>query len=688
MMTRTFNAAQCALALIFLACSTPLFASVLTPVNTDTGIVIRKSPTNVTSADMLSVEAPNAYGISVNHFNEFRVEGNKLRIFHNKLGTDQYSPAKLIVISANTLSLYDEIELVGESADLLLVTPNSSVNSSVVCHSCKFRNFARVTLAAANNTNYLSSTMTSVGTLSTFSGGSLDINHLDASGALSLELLAENITTQGTITTNLKAIQSSDGSYVVSENGDLVAGSGGINIYTGSTALDYEKLKSSNHATNTDTTQAELSGEFLSAAISLISAKPLRINSSAILSTKSDMLVSSSHQGNFIAAVEGIFIQTHTENHADLTINGQLLSDNKIQISSLDKLFINGTLNANAVFLADRDGTLNTGEIKAETLESGSGYFINEGSLNAQQLLIEAEGTIYNQFGGRIVGDQVTLISTDSSVINGSRSNKAYRPSNLTGLALNSYLPASHIYGIHQDVSTESGSVRSDLSARISANTIKISAKRFENINPYHLTKPETETWLGGIPLNVNTSRRVSVIAEQNLQIQATEYVLNTSAVLGQNQAGQFIINTPTLMNQRYRVEAVLAEFGRTTFSDISDGLGIQNISALVDTGLVSNVSEVNVGAYLSAYSPPAVMYSFGDFMFSDGIENNTTDASFINQFSFLEVLGDAHFHGTDFHSIGLIMAIRPASGFEPVRSNQDNPPIKSLVFTTWKDSQ
>ncbi|PCK02280.1 MAG: hypothetical protein COA42_22270, partial [Alteromonadaceae bacterium] len=363
-----------------------------------------------------------------------------------------------------------------------------------------------------------------------------------------------------------------------------------------------------------------------------------------------------------------IFIQTHTENHADLTINGQLLSDNKIQISSLDKLTLNGELKAGVVFLADRDGTINTGLIEGDIVESGSGYFINEGNILAQQALIEAVGSIYNQFGGRISGSNVTLISTESSVINGSRSDKTYNPADLPPLLMEAYIPADHKYGIYEDVANFGTGLRTNLSATISANNLKIRSERFENINPYHLTKGDGVSWIAGVDLDLEKSRQVSVLAEQSLQISASEYLLNASAILGLNQSGQFIINTPTLVNERYRIEATLAEVGHRTFSDVGDQLGVENISGLINTGLQSNVSENNVETYLSAYSPPAVMYSFGDLLFSDGNENNVTDSTFTNKFSILEVFGDTHFHQTDFHSIGLVMAARPALGYEIVR--------------------
>lgn len=634
------------------------YASTFNPSGNMDSLRIMQDPGATT--DAIRVTPANSHGISVNTFSSFSVTGKKLTLIHGGLQEDGYTPAKLIVIKSDSISVQHEIELLGEPADILFVDTSSAVSNKISCVSCKFTNFGRVTLAAATTGFTISSGMSSIGNLSTFSGGIVEANNLDAVGIQSLELIGESVTTGGNINTNMRANIDSNGGYTLSPAGKHVVASGGINIYSGTTAVTYEGLSVSARSGAHAGSALDLDGQYSAATVSIISTRPVRIKNTAKISTFSDIVATSVHQGNLIVPVEGVFVQTNRAGYSGITIDGQIQSDNKVQLVSPDDITLNKKIQGGEIFLVSGGGVRLTsqGAIESGVLTVGANWFSNQGYISANTVEVETTKTLYNHFGGKISGNAVKLVSLEGGVINGSRTNKEYSPVDLAALALSSQLTADDRYGVYRQVMSESGTARSNIAASIAGNTIDIKAVRFENINPYHLTKPTGDIWSNGIDLDVSTSRRVSVQAEQSLRIKAPQYILNSSAVMGLNQAGDFSINTLLLMNQRYRIEAELAVFSRQTYQED----GVEGYSGGAGT------TESGIETYLTAYSPPGITYSFGGFKFSDGHENNLVRAEFINQFSFLEVSADAHFHDAEFQSIGLMMAGRPSHGYEPVR--------------------
>lgn len=636
--------------------STVATASTLVPADaSSTKIMVNSNA----EADYVTLAKANASGISVNVFNNFSVSGKNLRFIHGGMQDSDYQPAKLIIIKSPSINIAGSLELVGTTADVLFIDSDTSVTSTISCSNCSFYNFGRIALAAATSENTVANGMADVGKLSTFSGGTVSINGLKTSGAYSLEVIAERLSAQGEIDTHIRGNTDSNGGYTVSAQGSKLIAVAGINLYLGSSAVYYEELNlAENSSSTTYNAEQIIGGTWKAAMINLISNRPVKLASSAEFSTKSDMLATNMHEGEFNTLLEGVYLQTTNESFGDIVLDGNISTDNLVQVLAQGDLRINSELNAHRADLFSSTGVhiSTSAKVVAQTATIGAEWFTNKGMVNATGLSIETHSTLYNHFGGRLAGDVVTLVSTNGTVINGSRTNKLYEPSDLLAVHLDPEFKGNDKYGVYQSVNNESGATQSNVSGLITANEINIKAKRFENINPYEIAKPESETWSSGVPLDVEKSRRVAVLAESALKLDASEYVLNSSAIIGLNQAGSFDVNTPLLMNQRYRVEALLAVYSKETF----------DLGGATTTASRSNVNEIET--YLTAYSPPGVFYSYGSLSFSDGIEGNAESSHFINQFSFVEILSDAHFHESKLHSLGLTMAARQLLGYEPVR--------------------
>lgn len=640
---------------IVLISSADVWASTFAIAGTGSSIKILKDAD--TDADYMEVNPANSSGISVNQFSDFIVSGKNLRLLHGGYQGANYNPAKLIVIAASRISIAAQVELIGQGADILFIDTNSSVSPVISCTSCGFANFGRVTLAAATSATAVSSGMSSLGKLTTFSGGSVQINSMNAAGIQSLELIAEKVTTAGEVNTHLRGDPDPNGGFKISPSGNKIIASAGINLYAGSTAVIYETLEVTNNSGSAYSGVCELGGTLKAAMINVVATCPLKLNSGAVFSTLSDIIATTEYRGQLTGIQEGIYLQTNKAG-AGITLEGKLLTDNVVQLVAVGGISLSQEIKAYSTSLFAKGGiSINSsGLIASDIVGIGAEWFSNQGSIQSETLEVETAYTIYNHFGGKMRSRSIKLVSESGAVVNGSRTNKANMPVNLPPLALSSQLVETNKYGVYQQVSGETGTVKTNLSATIAANSIQIKAKRFENINPYGLVKPDNVSWESGVDLNVASSRRVYLLAETKLQIDAPEYVLNSSAIMGLNQTGSLDVNTRLLMNQRYRVEAQLGVLSRISYSSAG---GVPSSNA-------TNVAVIQT--YLTAYSSPGILFSFGELMFSDGEQNNPVASEFVNQFSFLEVLADANFHETTFQSIGLMMATRAASGYQPIR--------------------
>lgn len=611
--------------------------------------------------DLIKLSPTNADGISVNRFNEFIVSTKKLKLFHNSIDNPDNPPAKVIIIEANDIQLTYDIELVGEPADILFINSNTGVSSQILCNSCAFHNFGRITLASGDIEQSFEDNIAQVGVISTIKNGIVTVNGLNAKGAQSLEIIAETVQATGTIDLNLRANKNNFGGYEISSSGSYIVGSGGVNIYLGTQSIKYEELTVIASAiTDKKNDKALLNSKINAANISVISSRSVELGASAVLSTKSDVIASSVHNANFITPIEGIFIQTNRDGFANIELKGRIESDNLVQLVSLGSLLSTNLVTSDAILLVAQNKVENTGSFEAKKIEVDAKSIQNRGTINGLVTLFQAENTIYNHFGGEISGKEITLISLTGSVINGSRTDKLHAPEQLPALSLSATLSELNEYGIYYQVKDEIGNLQTNASANINGDTVKISAKRVENINPYYRKKAETENWDTGVDMNVAISRQVAINAETEMQIRAEEYVLNSSAIIGVNQQGKLVVNTPKYFNQRYALAASLGVFSKLIYNDIADGTGADTVNqGSLDAGIETN---------LTIYSPPSITYSFGKLLVSNLSETPLDDSAFVNQFSFLEVIGQAHFRDTDLHSVGLFMAARESVGFEPVK--------------------
>lgn len=596
------------------------------------------------------IPSPHVNGLSVNDFNQFIVSQRKLTIYNGSRSSDSIvnnDIANVIVIKSSVISLADNIEIIGAPADIIFI--GTSSNQKLTCTNCSFTNVGRVTFAAATvkSVSLIKSTGI-VGELVTTSGGSVEVNGLLAPGLQAMELIADTVKTAGIIDINLKADIHPEGGHIVHSEGSKVVGSGGISLYSGRMTIDYEELKVT--AATVVNQEFLVDGKIRAATIAVLSPKNIRLASTADLSTLSDVIATSTRNSQFYAPIEGIFIQGAGKHLSSgsldstthkITVAGKLSSDNKVLIKSLSKLNMSAVVVAGELSLISGHNTHATGRLQAKLIEVAARNFINNGAIATSWLNIETEKSIYNSFGGNIKANQITLKANGGNVVNGSRSKYRYYPDTPTPLTVSADMTALK-HGLYYQV-TESGAVGSHQSASILGNEIYIQAKSVENINPYSLTKGASEDWSAGVSVKNSLARQVSIQAENRLEIKTSNYILNSSAIIGVNQAGLMVFNTPVLSNERYRLEVESFTYNQLDLSH--------------DTSQQHDVAKVGTETKVVAYSPPARLYTFGEFRFSDGNANDSTSEEFLNEFSYFEVFGDSHFHQTLIKTIGIELA-------------------------------
>lgn len=576
-------------------------------------------------------------GISYNEFSSFNVSTKKL-VIYNGISSDTASPLiQTIIIKAPNISLTNEIEIIGSPANVLLVS-----SGTVTCSNCSFSNFGRVTLASSllSSRDIISSTAV-IGSLEAVQNGQVVVNNISSPGIQSLELFAHDVKTSGILDINLRADLHPEGGLVMHSQGTKIVGSGGINVYSGKLSLNYEDLKVTN-AIMEDRTLS-LDGTFKAASIAVVSPNNIEISSSTSLNTITDALSTSTINGQFYSPIEGVFIQIVGKDTADkkfgqILIKGRVSTDGILMLKGLADIVLNNSVLAKNTSIIARDIVTNLGFIQSQKTDIAAKVFINEGDINSSVVNVETEGNIYNSFGGDIKSNIVILKSNNGNVVNGSRSIvKSYSLSSST-LPINTDITMLK-HGIFYDLN-ENGNPETITSANIIGNDISIQANAFENINPYFITKTSADNWDSGIAVNNTLARQVSLQAENRLEIKAKNYLLNSSAVLGLNQDGMFIVNTPLLSNERYRLEVENFVYNQVLYSP--------------DKSREHDQASVGLETRISTYSPPGRMYSYGEFRFSDGSSTDAISEQFINEFSYFESFGNAHFHQTQIKSVGM----------------------------------
>lgn len=635
--------------LIFLLISTSVHSSDFSiPTNKTESAVVQNQNA---SFDLFVPAKPNN-GVSYNYFNKFDVDGRSLTIVNNGETAGLVrgrGKADVIIVESNDIRLRDSIKIIGSPADLLFISRNS--NGKLNCDGCSFANVGRVTMAIANPSySKTAKTVSKIGALNTIRSGTIEVKNLISPGLQSLELIADLILTEGVIDTNLRAEKHPESGMIIVDSGSKVVSAGGINLYAGEMTIDYADLKVSKAIVRD--TVAVINGNFKAATIAISSPKSINIHRQTELNTISDAISTSQHLGKLYAPVEGIFIQSLGENRGNtqnINVDGKLFSDNKISIKGLHDVDLNSVITGGDVSVIAKNNLHHKGLSDVETADLSAKTFINNGKIKTTSLSIETENSIYNSFGGELKSKSMSLYSHNGSVINGSRSNVEVYPAIPKRLNVGGEdtLGAKH-YGVFHDI-TERGSSRNNISAIILAGELTIVADTIENINPYYLTKSSSQDWSAGIRVNTHKANQVAIEAETKLQLKAYDYVVNSSAILGLHENGDFIVNAPIFSNERYNTVFESYPYRVVTYSYDENKKNQANYKTGIETKILS-------------YSPPGRVFSFGQFQFSHGLtkgksNSNTAenkDGYFFNEMSYFELFNDAHFFRGLVKSIGL----------------------------------
>lgn len=555
------------------------------------------------------------------NFDKFKVSSKPLLI---KVSND--SSLKTLLITANIFDINNSISIVGKPIDLLLV----SNGGKVTCKQCSFENVGRITFVNGAFIN---------DTISTSEGGLVAISNLSAPGAQSLELMADNIETSGLIDLNLRADYHPQGGFIQSEQGSRVLGAGGINLYPGRFEIKYSNLDML--STTTKSSQYQPAGTLKAASIGIVAAQPVTIPGDTEMNTLSDAIATSTRQGDFYAPSEGIFIQIAKHETAPLKVYGKLYSDKIVTTKSIGptNFYSGARLIGDSIKVLSDSDVHNNAYLDAALIEVGAQRLLNSGLLNAPNISIETEGDVYNEFGGVIKARQFKAVLSEGVFTNGSRTNKSYRPSKQSIIAP-SIKVDSVKHGPYYNYA-RLGTTQSNLSAKILADSIKITARAIENINPYHIEEPAGIDWKNGIRVNSVETERVYISAESRLELKATDYIRNTSAIMRLNQNGVFHIDTPLMFNERYRLETTSYVISRYAYTEGKAGS--------LDT------IEQGAGTKIAAYSPPGRIISFGQFEIGSKAKP-TTRRRLVNAFSYLEVFSDARFQALDLESVGITL--------------------------------
>lgn len=612
--------------------------------------------------DLLIPAVANTSGVSFNNTTKFSID-RPLKIINT---VDSASPnglktaAKLIIIQAPLITLASDIELVGETADLLIIDNNAATN--FVCSSCSFKNIGRLTLAKGI-TQSLSAATTSIGTINLSNAyGALTIGNLYAPGIVSLELLAQNLQLSGTINTNQKAVNHPAGGFEINPTGNLVVTSGGVNIFSTSMSINYEEAKVT--ATTPRDGIFTLGGAINAASVNIKVAAPLTLTTN--ISTRGDVLANALYRGKAASIQEGITVNTLGTSQSKVTnlnINAPLASDGIISFNAGGALNISAPLFAYQVNATTLGKIFNLNTIKANIATFAADKFENNGIIKAENLTVSTDQEIQNRFGGHLLSSNINLLSRLSFVRNGSA--MPFKPSNETFvLAKADQSNTTDLSTMMLDGLNYSGATKvANLSARILGKNIQIAgATNVENINPYFVFTKNPDDWASGVPFDPYAAARVAIMAENTLKISAKEYVLNSSAIMAVNTFSAvttdsnnavdtpFLINAPNVANERYLVKVLadpLLSNGSSTSTSYSGY-----------TQITSSVSK-DIVAKLYLYSPPGIMYSFAPIGMYFSVPGQTSPLTspggFINNTAYFEALSDVYFMGNgSFSTLGL----------------------------------
>ncbi|KZN44989.1 hypothetical protein [Pseudoalteromonas luteoviolacea] len=599
--------------------------------------------------DKLIITSPNSNGISYNRFSTFSTDRPLSILDPTSLGNDDSdTQLKTVIIHADTLALADSVSFLSGAISTNIVFIVDGVNGSISCNGCSFSGFPRITFAAAKSTTTLSSNMTQLTHLTNTALGSLNIHNLSAPDAVSVEFHAQTIATSGYIHSLFKASKQGE-KHVISSSG-LVGVNGGFSFFAGPLTMNY----GDHEVVDADETTSSVNtfyGNIHGAGISIVSARPVTIGSGSLLSTQSSIVASNYIDDNFFVPTGNIDIVTISKKAGYGTVKnaGRVFSDTGVNMLGSDIHNTGAVVGHNLQVVANNLFN-NTGSIEAtRKLELSSKLIDNRGALYAHTLNAQSDDALFNHLGGRILGNAVSLET--SYFINGSRQETAPSITKKSNLEFDDDLNASANYGIFNSNAFNAPSVKAtELSAHINATILSISAKQVENINPYYKARKNEEIWDGYVHLDYASSRRVSITGQNSLNVLATEYVLNSSAIFGLDNPGEFVINTPHFQNERYRINTTGYIFARKLQTSAEE-----DHSAHV-------VPTINTS--VDATSPMAVLYSFGKFDLSPLSQNKSTKLN--NHMSFMQIHGRSDFYNASFSSAAVMITDTVGAGLTP----------------------
>lgn len=622
-------------------------------------------------ADALIVQTPNNSRISYNKFSKLLLN-RPLKIINRADMYDGGEVPQLIVLDADQLELNSSIEIIGEPADLLIV--NASASNSIRCKNCGFTNVQRATFAVVTPATVLSAAMTHVGELQTRGGGVVDIDNLQASGVVSLEIIADKVAAKGHINTQQYANQSSEINsqsgtaqvldFVAKPNeNSVVVSSGGFSLLQGNLRVNYETMAL--ESTVAGAGVMDLQANIASGAINIFATDAIQLSGN--LSTRSSHRAAQIYRGQLRAQEEHIQLKTIAQEATapSLRISGSVLSDAKVSvIGHSSEIKSTGGIQANAV-KAELIGSLVNrgyirGYVRATTdhaangdamIELGAGSVDNRGEIRGVlndlrsitgatsidgKINIVSEGDVYNRFGGVISANTInvfakgkirngSLFAFDGSLPNGKEST--------TAISLAPH--DTHTLSTHKTLSFSLGEPPlKNTTASILGGEVTLEAKQsIENINPY--TEPYTSASVEISAMSDNAEAHandVQIEATRKLQIFSDTYLLNSSARLGVSQAGAthlLSIKVPTIRNERYYSNIITEGF--------NDAEVVKSQTNATITTWVNGVQS-----RYGFYSPPGYIYSFAEAQLDFG----PTGDGLLNNISFVDLYGDLKVFG------------------------------------------
>jgi hypothetical protein len=629
--------------IILLRCSNAS-ASTITPISAYSSSL---SKISTTDADLLHVRSTASTNISINKFDNFEVTDKTLKLINvpRQMEGSNEKSAQLIVIVANNIVLNNKIELVGPASDILFISTGFS--GSITCNSCELKNFHRITFATAVPILGIGDYASKISWLDTAPFGTVNINGLLAPGSIVLDVVTNTLSLNGEINLHQRAVKDSLGGYRQSDNGNYTIGTGSVNVLLGSARWDYETQKIVRLADSG--AQNTLGGSIKAVAVKVTSPKGMTINTQ--IDTRTNLLSSVRHRDKMHVPDEGIVFQVM--GGSTLAVNGSQYSNGDIALKGSADIFLSSSqtnINGREVSLVAGKAALNAANIEANSIKISVEDFQNEGSLKAiDSIEVQSEKHLLNQYGGLMTADVIKLQSIDGIVRNGSRT--PYRSESVNNnLLLNltrtyyssinvAQLGSFYMPEFQIDTEASSGKTKAaSTSANINARHIEITAKGFENINPYYKHIDSEDK----IVLTRKQALKVNISAEDHLAIKTDNYILNSSARIAvNNRASKLLLSTEMLLNDRYRIANVIDKKSQTTEEVNEYDVGGATWTNEVDTEVTVLKTKTAV------FSPPAVLLAMGDFQAE-------ASATFFNNTGYVEIFGNAVFNTPELYDYGV----------------------------------